>query len=514
MKTLNLLVFAGVDTADNNSLWVTNGTANHTHELTGISGAYAGGIFGGSTGFSPDFTKFNGEVLFDGLDTGSQNGLWVSNGTASGTHELTGISGADANGVLYNIPNPDFTVFNSEVLFQGRDAAGQNGLWVTDGTAAGTHEITGISGVNPLGYGVYDLTVLNNKVFFIGGDAVGYYGLWVSDGTAAGTMEIGGPANQGVGAADGTLYPSDLTVFNSEVLFQGFTVPGVYSIWVTDGTVAGTHPVTGISGASQSGLLQGHSSDFTVFNGKVLFNGDDTAGNQGLWVTDGTGAGTHEVTNIKGAYAGGLFGGSAAGFSPDFTVFKNEVLFNGVDTFGYKSLWVTDGTAAGTHEVYAAGLDPTDLTVFNNEVYFNGFDAKGQFGLWVTDGTFKGTHELTGISGAYNDTGGLNPQDLTDPVVGKEASALIGGPGETLTGGNGADTFIFPPNFGDNTITNFDVHTDPIELPKSEFANFQSVLADAHQVGANTVITYDAHDTITLDHVALNSLHAQNFHLV
>src|SRR5262249_55940950 len=117
-KPTNLLMFAGVDTAGNNNLWVTDGTAKGTHELTGISGAYAGGIFGGSTGFSPDFTKFNGEVLFDGLDAAGQNGLWVSNGTASGTHELTGITGADANGMLYNIPNADFTVFNGEVLFQ------------------------------------------------------------------------------------------------------------------------------------------------------------------------------------------------------------------------------------------------------------------------------------------------------------------------------------------------------------------------------------------------------------
>jgi ELWxxDGT repeat protein len=67
-------------------------------------------------------------------------------GTASGAHELTGISGADANGIFNNSHYPDFTVFNGEVLFSGINAAGNAGLWVTDGTAAGTHEITGISG--------------------------------------------------------------------------------------------------------------------------------------------------------------------------------------------------------------------------------------------------------------------------------------------------------------------------------------------------------------------------------
>jgi ELWxxDGT repeat protein len=36
----------------------------------------------------------------------------------------------------------DFTVFNGEVLFVGTDANVQIGLWATDGTTAGTHEIT------------------------------------------------------------------------------------------------------------------------------------------------------------------------------------------------------------------------------------------------------------------------------------------------------------------------------------------------------------------------------------
>ena len=38
-----------------------------------------------------------------------------------------------------------------------------------------------------------------------------------------------------------------------------------------------------------------------------------------------------------------------------------------------------------------------------------------------------------------------------------------------------------------------------------------SVLADAHQVGSDTVITIDASNQITLTGVALSSLHAHNF---
>jgi ELWxxDGT repeat protein len=44
-------------------------------------------------------------------------------------------------------------------------------------------------------------------------------------------------------------------------------------------------------------------------------------------------------------------------------------------------------------------------------VLFSALDASGNDGLWVTNGTAAGTHELTGISGA--NSGGLDPTDLT-----------------------------------------------------------------------------------------------------
>jgi ELWxxDGT repeat protein len=52
-----LVMFAGMDSAESRGLWLTDGTAGGTYELTGIAGAYAngspyaGGIFGGPNPF-------------------------------------------------------------------------------------------------------------------------------------------------------------------------------------------------------------------------------------------------------------------------------------------------------------------------------------------------------------------------------------------------------------------------------------------------------------------------------
>ena len=74
----------------------------------------------------------------------------------------------------------------------------------------------------------------------------------------------------------------------------------------------------------------------------------------------------------------------------------SNICFAGVDAAGNIGLWVTNGTVAGTQEImsgaptFQGGLKPTNLTVFRGEVYFNAGDW-----FWVTDGTAAGTHQLT-----------------------------------------------------------------------------------------------------------------------
>lgn len=401
----NSVLFEGNDTTGNVGLWITDGTAAGTHELAVISDAGPGG------GFFPSgfLGALNGQVLFNGVNSNGIYGLWLSDGTAAGTHELTGISGANGGGILGGGGATDsFTVFNGQMLFAGENSNGQFGLWASDGRAVGTQELTGILGAN-FQYGVApnDLTVFNGNVLFQGLDTNGQEGLWVTDGTALGTHElnISGTSWRGV-------WPSKITVFSGGALFAGLDASFNFGLWATDGTAAGTHELTGISDANAAGVFHASSQPggLTVFKGEVLFDGTDVAGNVGLWVSDGTAAGTHELTGISGA--------AASGISPtNMVVFNDTVLFNGQDASGNYGLWVTDGTAAGTREIVgingvnSGGLNPLDITVFNGDVLFDGTDAAGNLGLWVSDGTAAGTHEISGINGAP--ASGLFPRDLT-----------------------------------------------------------------------------------------------------
>ena len=64
------------------------------------------------------------------------------------------------------------------------------------------------------------------------------------------------------------------------------------------------------------------------------------------------------------------------------------MLFNGDDQAGSSNLWVTDGTGAGTSELSVAGaspngLNPLGITVLGSKVLFEGVDASDQTNLWV-----------------------------------------------------------------------------------------------------------------------------------
>jgi ELWxxDGT repeat protein len=366
------VIYAAGDASGGFDLWETNGTTAGTTEIGGIDDA---GISGASSrGLIPsNLTVLSGPLqpamlLFTGRDASSDIGLWVTNGTAAGTVELGGLGNDGISGIQKGGLDPQnltVVMFGShgpvEVLFRGFDESGGPGLFVTEGTVASTHELTGISGASTIhGIGFSDPLVFGQEVLFQGEDTDAALGLWVTHGTATGTTEVGGLSSTGiVGASSSGIDPVDLTLFNGEVIFAGLDVFGLHSLWLTDGTAADTHEIVGIGGAASGGLFSSVFPDFISYNGKVLFQGVDASGNDNLWVTNGTASGTEELTGISGASTGSFLQSDPL---PSFAIFNGEVLFSGTDASGNLSLWVTNGTAVGTHELIGGSLDPLNET--------------------------------------------------------------------------------------------------------------------------------------------------------
>ncbi len=287
----HVVLFGGQDSSNDTGLWETTGTVAGTTEIGGVGDAGVSGA--DKSGLDPSsLTTFGGEELFQGFDSSGDPGLWETNGTAAGTTEIVGINDASLLGVWSGGLSPrSLTVLGGEVLFGGFDADDELGLWATNGTEFGTFEIggrgnVGVSGASSFGLDPSNMVAFGNEVLFEGIDSALHPSLWESNGTAAGTTEIGGLSDAGVSGASssGGLAPFDLVTFGNEVLFQGFDSASHDGLWETNGTAAGTTEIgglsdAGVSGASSFGL---EPSSLSSFGNEVLFEGSDSTGHNGL----------------------------------------------------------------------------------------------------------------------------------------------------------------------------------------------------------------------------------------
>ena len=142
---------------------------------------------------------------------------------------------------------------------------------------------------------------------------------------------------------------------------------------------------------------------------------------------------------------------------------------------------------------------------FLNDAYSG--SASTDRNLYVDGATYNGA-DVSGSKIALMSAG-------AQAVTVHDTNVLIGGPGATLAGGSGPDTFVFKPHFGQNTVTNFTPGTDTLQIDKTVFASFSALSDPAqhslYQDGANVVIDDHHGDTIVLQNLKLASLHASDF---
>lgn len=101
-------------------------------------------------------------------------------------------------------------------------------------------------------------------------------------------------------------------------------------------------------------------------------------------------------------------------------------------------------------------------------------------------------------------------------IGGNGADILVGGNADVLTGGNGPDTFLFRPNFGANTITDFDIVKDTLQFDRSTFSNAADLLNHTTNTAVGAVINDGHGDTVMLAGITLAQLqaHQGDFHFV
>jgi len=214
--------------------------------------------------------------------------------------------------------------------------------------------------------------------------------LWRTDGTEAGTAQIPGC----IAIADSRFEAS----VGGRLFFPAFVATEGYgqNLWTSDGTVAGTRPLTDFqAGHGIFPSLAAGTDDPLRF----AFLADDGVHGAEPWVSDGTPEGTRLVLDVTPGEAGTGVTGLAS--------FAGKLFFL-VDTFtGIHELWTSDFTAEGTRRLVTL---PPDLQVVGHS--FTGaagivFSARETAGcsLWGSDGTVAGTRRLAAFVNPCNGFG-------------------------------------------------------------------------------------------------------------
>jgi ELWxxDGT repeat protein len=329
-------------------------------------------------------------VLFTQDDGVLGRELWRSDGTPTGTGLVMDIYPGIGSAFGPPIPNPAPAVMGGVYYFQADENQSGRELWRSDGTTTGTWKVKDIA--PPGGPGTSGATPVatDSHLYFSGRHPTARgQGMWRTDGTEAGTHVLDIPL---------AYYPTDL---------QPLAAAGD-RVWFLDGSRSRLWTYHGITGQSLDLMTVQPVVTSTIVGDAAWFFTYD-----GLVRSDGTVAGSTFVKSwptIAGGWLGALGNRAAA--------LKYDHYLNKVDDAG---LWISDGTTAGTIRV-KGGQPSADAAVLDGTLYFLLDAPQADAGLWRSDGTVAGTSRVRTFTngGQITTHGGRLYFNANDGIHGEE----------------------------------------------------------------------------------------------
>ena len=358
------ILFTAEDDVYGRELFVSDGTYDGTHLVKDIRPGSGSSLLWSSGSDNPNFfTRVGDRVFFLARDGGNGVGLYVSDGTSAGTKRLMRRRQCD-------MESKTLVAAGSRLVLTAEDVSGVCNLYITDGTVAGTL----LARANVPAFG--QPRFLNNHVFFVAGTDPVDGQLWKTDAVPGGVTKI-------IARFNGEI--RQMTVSGSGLYFSvGAQFSSWARLWRTDGTSYGTKQLYPSAQLSPTNL--------TDLNGKLVFGvlryQGDGIWNRSLWRTNGRNGGTWMLKD----WGTDKYAGVAVTWAADDRVY----MLAGEDLPGF-GLWVSDGrTSEGTR--FLANLTMFGAATVGHEIYGVGCyrDQSCEFGyqFLTSDGTPDGTRQI------------------------------------------------------------------------------------------------------------------------
>jgi ELWxxDGT repeat protein len=378
----SLVYFTAQPKASNGgaALFKTDGTAAGTTQVAPIDGI---GVLTG-TKVGTLFISAGTKSYFLANTTAAGQEVWVTDGTAAGTHQVADLypGGVELSPSLLGL-------IGTDLIFAESISDNTMQLFRTDGTAAGTQALSNFASSQ---YGILtESAIVNGKFYaaFESNVSCCEPDLWVTDGTAGGTVQI--DSNEGFPFH---LQPSSLRTFGNELALLTNAENTGTELSVVDST---TNALTILDMAPGPGSGASYGSTIAAMDGFILFLRGDANSGLHLYRSDGTLAGTTLVMDMgPGVQFSQLSQNIVVTRVGERAIFQSENAQNG------PQLWGSDGTAIGTVPLISTPNGPSGfyvqplIGVVGTHAYY-GVYSGSKFQLVVTDGTVAGTHILTSV---------------------------------------------------------------------------------------------------------------------
>lgn len=369
----NRAFFAATDTATGTELWVSDGSAAGTRLVRDIR-------VGMSSSHPAGLTALGNRVFFVANDSASGWELWESDGSVAGTkkHDL-------APGQASSSPS-QLAVSRGRLWFTAASAGNGREPWIADGVTAPRQVadlIPGHASSLPRQF-----VELGNGTAFVMRELTGKFRLMISLGTAATTRVLSPISPTPRESQASMLAVGPILLFNGDAgdsvgseLYRTLFTPNTTSL------LADLHRY----GASET-----QSSDIRSFApvaSRVFFSANDGIHGREAWVSDGTSRGTQRLTDIRP----GLGSSNAGGF----TETANGIVFTASTDAHGSELWVLRNNTPSLLADLSPGSrssTPQNFIPMGGQLYFVAAGANFARSLYVTDGTAAGTKIVAPVS--------------------------------------------------------------------------------------------------------------------
>jgi len=374
--------FFADDITHGRELWRSDGTPQGTVRTTEFGYADAFGDYSDDD----QVEELNGKIFFFATDGFSPRRLWTSNGSPASTRELSDVCVDPCE--LFD--EPWLRRLGNRLIFPAY-AGFASELWFTDGTAAGSGPLDSCPGACVLV--LSRPRVLADRLYFVASSGSSGDELWSSNGTPAGTHQVSGfddfdpffvpfPGSE----------PPEVVAAGGRLWFGADQSPYGQELWSS----AGTPETTTLAADISRGAASSAPASFAALGDRVLFAAGrcDVRGYD-LWSSDGTS--TQRLSPPESSC-------SADNVDPEQPILAGGAHgFFWQDQFT-ANLWRTDGTPGGLVELRAfpdLSFAPATVAVDGGVAFAVQDPDTGANALWRSDGTAGGTVKRLDLPTTY-----------------------------------------------------------------------------------------------------------------